>query len=152
MVSRCCCCFSVKTGAYIIGCFHVFGLLIGLYILNVLQIAIDAFCGVTFLLMVYKDSEMKRLMYFTSYVIYSIIVGIIRLIFVFWGKDEQGFAQKFCTGVNDALENGEMDWKNTDFTSQDDCKSKVLFAMQRDEFIGYLILLLLQLHFVSVLY
>ena len=56
-VSKCCCCIPVKTGANIIGCIHVLGLLAGLYMINPLQISLELFCGATFVYMVYRDSE-----------------------------------------------------------------------------------------------
>ena len=106
MVKKCCCCIPVKTGAYIIGCFHVFGLLMGIYMFNPLQMSIDIFCGVTFLLMVYKDSEQKRMFYFAAYVVYSVIVGIIRIVFVLWSRDEDNIVREFCNNLFSALKNG----------------------------------------------
>ena len=57
MVKKCCCCINIKAGAYIIGGIHVLGLLIGIYMLDPLQISLEVFCGITFLLMVRKDTQ-----------------------------------------------------------------------------------------------
>ena len=56
-LTKCCCCVPVKIGAYIIGFFHVLGLFLGVVLINPLQITLEIFCGLTFLLMVFRDSE-----------------------------------------------------------------------------------------------
>ena len=88
-LSKCCCCVHVKTGAYTIGFLHVVGLLVGIIRLDYLQIALEVFCGATFLLMIYGDNELRRLMYFAAYCVYVIIVTSIRIIFLIWDRDEK---------------------------------------------------------------
>ena len=87
-LSKCCCCIRVKTGAYIIGSIHVLGLALGLIFMEPLTISLEAFCGCTFILMVWKDSAQKRLFYFAAYVVYALMIGGIRIVFTFWNKDE----------------------------------------------------------------
>ena len=87
-VSKCCCCIKVKTGAYIIGILHVLGVIFGTIDMDFIKVAMDIFCGATFLLMVFKDSEQKRLFYFAAYVCYSVLIVILHLIFLFWREDE----------------------------------------------------------------
>ena len=96
-VSKCCCCIRVKTGAYIIGFLHVLGVITGLIEFNPVQIALDIFCGATFLLMLFKDSEQKRLFYFAAYLVYSGMIIVMHLIFFFWDKDEEVATNKICT-------------------------------------------------------
>ena len=95
-VAKCCCCISIKTGAFIIGAIHVVGLLLGVIWVSPLQISLEIFCGATFLYMVYRDCERNRLLYFASYCVYAFTLGIIRLIFVFWDKDEKAIVTEYC--------------------------------------------------------
>ena len=88
-VNKCCCCIPVKTGAYIIGCFHVLGVIIGIVQLDIVKIVMDIFCGTTFLFMVFRDSEWNRLFYLATYMAYTGIVIATHLIFFFWDRDEE---------------------------------------------------------------
>ena len=98
-VSKCCCCIKVKTGAYIIGVLHVLGVIFGLIDMNLIRVAMDIFCGATFLLMVFKDSEQKRLFYFAAYACYSGLIVVLHLVFLFWDKDEEVASSKICTDI-----------------------------------------------------
>ena len=154
-VAKCCCCIPVKTGSYIIGSFHVIGLILGLLMLNPLQVSLEVFCGVTFLMMVYRDSEQKRLFYFTAYVVYIVTLGAIRLFFVFWDHDEKALVRKFCEDVEAKIvqpAGNDIGWKATDYTSLEDCKTSVGHAVLRDELITLVGALLIQAHFALVLY
>ena len=102
-VKKCCCFVPIKTGAMIIGSVHVLGLLIGLYLVAPLQISLEIFCGATFLLMVYRDSQQKRLFYFSAYVIYATSLGTIRMIFVFWDHDEKALVRNYCKAVDEKV-------------------------------------------------
>ena len=87
-VTKCCCCIQIKTGTYIIGSLHVLGLVAGIFRLQLLTITLEIFTGCTFLYMVYRDSERNRLLYFTAYCCYAVILAVIRTIFVLWQSDE----------------------------------------------------------------
>ena len=79
----------IKVGAYIIGAFHVIGLVLGLVLASPLQISLEIFCGSTFIYMVYRDNEKNRLLYFSAYAVYCVILASIRTVFVFWDRDEK---------------------------------------------------------------
>ena len=117
-LTKCCCCISIKTGAYIIGSLHVLGLVGGFLLLNPLQIAMEIFCGGAFLMMIYKDNLKNRLMYFSAYVVYLVILATIRMIFVFWNHDEKALVADYCENLNANLvlsENNKYGWSATDF-------------------------------------
>ena len=123
-ISKCCCCFHVKTGAYIIGFFHVIGLLIGIIRFDYLHIALEIFCGSTFLLMIYKDNEMRRLFYFAAYCVYVFIVSSIRSVFLIWDSDEKESANEFCKDMSDAISDGKISgWQLHGYKDFNDCKS-----------------------------
>ena len=109
-VSKCCCCFPVKTGAYIIGFAHVIGLLLGIVFVNPLQVTLEVFCGITFLWMFFRDSEQKRLFYFSAYCVYVGILFVFRLIFSIWDHDENEFVENFCSGTEKNLREAGADW------------------------------------------
>ena len=102
-VRRCCFCIPVKVGAYVIGCIHVLGLLIGILIFSPLQISLEIFCGCTFLYMAYRDNEKNRLLYFAAYVVYSFILASIRMIFVFWDRDEKEMVLVYCKQAEETV-------------------------------------------------
>ena len=107
-VQSCCCCIPIRTGAYLIGCIHVLGLLAGLYLINPLQISLEIFCGTTFLLMIYRDNEQKRLFYFSAYMVYAGILGALRMLFVFWDHDEKTLVLTYCDDLlNASLEQSD---------------------------------------------
>ena len=95
-VKKCCCVIPIKAGAYIIGCTHVLELLIGLVNFSEFRVTLNLFCGVTFLLMVFRDSKQKRLYYFSAYAILLVFNAILHLVFVFWRQDEHTKAIKKC--------------------------------------------------------
>ena len=99
--TKCCFCCSIKQGAYIIGCLHVFGLLMGFIMFRPLQITLDVFCGVTFLAMVYRDSEYKRLYYFAAYCVYAMVNDVIFSIFIADKTDEINAANMMCNKINE---------------------------------------------------
>ena len=39
--------------------------------------------------MVYRDNEKNRLLYFSAYAVYCVILAGIRMVFVFWDRDEK---------------------------------------------------------------
>ena len=145
-VKKCCCCIPVKTGAMIIGSVHVLGLLIGLYLVAPLQISLEIFCGAAFLLMVYRDSQQKRLFYFSAYVIYAASLGTIRMIFVFWDHDEKLLVRNYCNAVDEKVVQADqsgLGWGITDYADYEDCKHKVGTGVLIDEFIYLAISLLI---------
>lgn len=97
MVRKCCFCLDVRTGAYLIGCVHLLSLIYGVYALDLLHVALEAFCGVTFLLMVAKDSEQARLFYFAAYAVQVVILTAMRVYFLVWGES-QAEVPKLCEG------------------------------------------------------
>ena len=61
----------------------------------------------------------------------------------------------YCERLNDDLvlsEDNKYGWSATDFDDIEDCKSQVGYSVMRDELIGLLIGLLIQVHFSLVLY
>ena len=88
-VKNCCCCIPVKTGAYIIGFVHVIGAMFGIIQLDLVKVALDIFCGMTFLLMIFKDGESSRLFYFAAYMAYTGIIIAVHLVFIIWDQDEE---------------------------------------------------------------
>ena len=104
-LSKCCCCISVKTGAYAIGLLHVLGLLVGALKLDPLLIALEIFCGCSFMLMVYKDNKMKRLFYFVAYCLYVVFSNLIRAVAAIWDPSR---AIKNCKDVSDMISTGKL--------------------------------------------
>ena len=101
--TKCCCCFGIKTGAYIIGSLHVLGLIVGILTISPLQIAVDVFCGGTFLWMVFRDSESKRMYYLGSYCIY-VLVNLTIFAAMIWDKsDEVKKADQACMDIEAKL-------------------------------------------------
>ena len=151
-VSKCCCCIPVKTGAYIIGCIHVLGMVIGLIQLDMIKVALDVFCGCTFLLMVFKDSEQKRLFYFAAYLVYTGIITVMHLIFAFWDKDEELKTNQTCTDLSLNSTGKKDPWEGTPYKDMEDCESKVRMYITIGTVFGMSVFFILQTHYVLVLY
>ena len=114
-VRKCCCCIPIKIGAYIIGTFHVLGLLVGIYLMSLATICLEVFCATAFLLMIYKDSKEKRLFYLATYVVLQCIVAVIRMVFTFWKKDEAYGIRIYCAEMKDSIGGA---WDKTDFKDE----------------------------------
>ena len=127
--NKCCFCCSIKTGAYVIGCLHVFGLLTGILMFKPMQIALDIFCGGTFLAMVYRDNAQKRMYYLAAYCCYILINNIFVTIFIANKHDEQRAAIEICTKLNETpaeaipgFKEGDDIWEATEYDSLEDCE------------------------------
>ena len=86
--------------------------------------ALDIFCGCTFLLMVFKDSETKRLLYFAAYLVYVGIITVMHLVFAFWDKDELLKSSQTCTDISLKTEKKDP-WEGTPYKDMEDCEKKV---------------------------
>ena len=149
--SKCCCCIPIKTGAYIIGCIHVLGVIIGIAQLDVLKIALDIFCGATFLVMVFRDSEWVRMLYFAVYLVYTAIIIVVHLIFALWDRDEEASASNTCSDI-ELKQETDKGWKDTPYKDMDDCRYWIRFYIALGQLFGLLIFFVVQFHFVLVLW
>ena len=95
-VKKCCCVVPIKVGAYLIGSTHLLELLLAMVMLSVFRVTLNLFCGITFLLMVFRDSKQKRLYYFSAYAIFLVFNAILHLVFIFWRQDEHLKAIQKC--------------------------------------------------------
>ena len=86
-VSKCCCCIPIKIGAYIIGFFHLLGLIAALLKASLFLIAVEIICGCTFLYMLYRDAKQSRLYYFAVFCNYAIIQALYLLVAIVWDSD-----------------------------------------------------------------
>ena len=88
--------------------------------------------------------------------VYAVILGAIRMIFVFWDHDEKALVRTFCDELINVVvqepEELKKGWEATDFTSMEDCKSQVGYSIMRDEIIALCFGLALQAHFALVLF
>ena len=100
-VNRCCFCASVKTGTYIIGGMHAFGLILGLMALNPIKVVFELFTGLTFLWMVYKDGEQSRLLFFAAFSVYVVILGCLEIYFTLFPNQEEDamLVKNYCLEV-----------------------------------------------------
>ena len=105
-------------------------------------------------MMVFRDSEQKRMLYFSAYVVYVAILTSFRLMFVVWDHDEKVIVTDFCHGIDSNFVKGDAtNWaKNTEYTSFEDCKEKVGQTILLNELLYAAIGLLVQVHFALVLY
>ena len=142
-LTKCCCCIPIKVGAYIIGGLHVFGMLAGLYLMSAVQISLEMFCGISFLYMLYKDTQQNRMLYFSSYCVYAAFLFAIRAVFVFWKADEHEMVRQICHGIERDLELEKREWSSTDYKDARDCRRTIGHEVARDEMIGLLITLLI---------
>jgi len=68
--------------------------------------------------MIYRDNVKNRLLYFSAYAVYMFILGVIRMIFVFWNHDEKALVLDYCENLNSNIlesENGKFGWESTDY-------------------------------------
>ena len=65
--SACCCCIPIKAGAYVIGAIHLFYLAIFIAEFHLLDAALNFFCGTTFLVMIFKDTQFTRMCFYASF-------------------------------------------------------------------------------------
>ena len=60
VVNKCCCCIKVKTGVYLIGGWHVFMMISGLFNVNIIRVSLEAFTAISFIVMLFKDTANTR--------------------------------------------------------------------------------------------
>ena len=129
------------------------GFLAGIIRLDYLHIALEVFCGATFLLMIYGDNELRRLMYFAAYCVYVIIVTSIRTVFLIWDRDERVAAIKLCKNLSDMVSDGKITgWEVTGYKDIVDCKTSVDHFQHWAALGLTLIGLIMQIHFCLVLF
>ena len=77
------------------------------------------------------------------------------MVFVFWDHDEKALVRDYCNNLSLNLvttEEDKLGWGKTQFSDIEDCKSQVSWSVMKDEFIGLLFALVIQFHFVMVLF
>ena len=90
--------------------------------------------------------------------VYILILGAIRTIFVFWDHDEKTMVRTFCDDLINFTENepdlssSKRGWDATNFTSMEDCKSQVGYSIMRDELLALCFGFAFQAHFALVLF
>ena len=104
-VKHCCCCIDIARGAMIIGALHAFGLLIGVMSMNPIKIVFELFTGLTFLRMVYQDTDQSRLLFFSAFVVYVVTLGAIELYYCIKPaeNEERLLVKDYCLSVEEAL-------------------------------------------------
>ena len=66
-VKTCCCCYSVKTGAMILGCLNLLYLAVSICLHDVIMGALRGFTALWFILMVWSDSKTRRFAFMMFY-------------------------------------------------------------------------------------
>ena len=102
--------------------------------------------------MFFRDSEEKRLFYFTAYCVYAGILFAFRMIFTLWDHDESQFVAKYCDGTEENLAEEKKDWLEKGFKSYEDCKAQVGSKVEWDEAFQLFVTIFIQVHFLLVLY
>ena len=115
------------------------------------KIVLDVFCGATFLVMVFRDDEWKRMFYFAAYIAYTGIIVVVHLIFIFWDRDEEATAANSCTEI-ELNSDTKKGWLDTPYKDLNNCKYWIRFYIGVGQLIGLLISFCIQSHFVLVLY
>ena len=87
-VQNCCCCIGVRTGALILGIFCILGLLQELEEFYPLRMAANGLGAGAFILMILKDSEFRRRLFFYCFTI-SFIMCFAVGVFTTYSKLEQ---------------------------------------------------------------
>ena len=136
----------MKIGAYIVGVSHVMGLLVAIVRFSLGWTSLEIFCGVSFLYMIWKDSLMTRLYYFVAYCCYSGIAVAIRMVFIFWSRDENLKIRIECTKIEEETVMADPPntngWAATPYTDKDDCMTQMGLSVEIWE-LSYLVVSLL---------
>ena len=83
-MKHCCWCIKVKTGALIIGAMQLISLVSrAMTQFNLMTFALKIFTVGCFLMMLYKDNEINRMMYFVSYCIEIAILYSIEFYMIY---------------------------------------------------------------------
>ena len=73
-VRNCCFCINLRKGAMTIGFLHLISLISSLLRFNPLNVTIKFFTVACFLMMLFKDTEIHRMLFFVAYVIELVIL------------------------------------------------------------------------------
>ena len=143
---HCCWCIKVKTGALIIGSMQLFSLFSQFAHFNLITVALKFFTVACFLMVLFKDNEMNRMLYYVSYVIELAILYSIEFYFT---------AKVFTDGVPDQicekLNNSPDQFKGTEYTDLADCEANLGKMMTKEIIVFLIIQFVVQFHFASVL-
>ena len=88
-LNKCCCCVPIKIGASIIGGLHVFFLVMSLYKQAYVNAALNLFSGTVFLVMLYKDTQFTRLVFFATFITQVLLIIALDIYFILfpWVED-----------------------------------------------------------------
>ena len=118
-LNSCCCCFKIKTGAYIIGALHLFFIIWNILELNIFGIAMELFTAATFVNMIRKDTALHRKIYAASFCVYTLILTALEIFIVVdpFSKTQRPLITEKC----EEFANKEGTLEQFGFNSKKDC-------------------------------
>ena len=151
--NKCCCCIPIKAGAYLIGAIHLFYLVIFIMEFHILDAALNFFCGTTFAVMVFKDTQFTRMCFFAAFQTYVLLILALELYtLVFPFEDQQEAMDVVLTRDCKQLEINEGGYENTVYKDLAECKEAIKSSSIKFAFVFIILIFLFQLHFCAVLY
>ena len=87
--NHCCCCLSIRTGAMILGFFSLLSLLSEVEEFYPLRLAANGVAAVSFVLMIFKDSEFNRKLFFITYMISTLLMFCVGVYMAYEKLEDQ---------------------------------------------------------------
>ena len=143
----CCCCLSVYQGTMILGCFTLLNLLSEIEEFSPLRMAVNAIAAIAFVLMVFKDSEFNRKLFFITYMISSIMMWCLGIYKAFDKIEEEEPWKKACA---DMKAKGTMD-KNF-AANTEECHENMRNIIHVAITVVFVLVAFINIHFYSVVY
>ena len=96
--NKCCCCIPIKAGTYLIGAIHLFYLITFIMKFHIIDAALNFFCGTTFAVMLFKDTQNTRMCFYTAFQTYVLLILALELYTLFFPfEDQQEAMDKILT-------------------------------------------------------
>ena len=157
---NCCCCFSVKTGAYVIGVLSILGLLDELNNFNLLRCIIKLVVSASFLAMVFQDSKTTRMWFFIIFLgspFAQILAAIIDKPQEQADQENAINALDFRKIAEEACRNmSQQELQDMHYSNQQECIDGMEIIIKRAVFVVIVVLvvffLIVPIHFACVLY
>ena len=117
----------LEVGVSLIGCTHIIGFSIGIYLGNPIQVLLELLCMLTFFRMKSHENNENRQAYFATYIVYTALLGLLRFISVVtnWDFSEKALVRNYCTNLYQSLLKDGNDWSATSFKGKLDCRNQI---------------------------
>ena len=146
-LQKCCCCISIQHGVIAIGVLNLLDALFAALQIDLFGLALKGFTAVWFAFMFLKDSKLRRLYFFVSFVTQITITYIVEAYIFYTILSSNKFAKEVCRNVE--KENG---FPNDEYQTIQDCYKGIEGDMEQTVALWIIFQMIVHFHFGLVLF